>query len=268
MNYREKIVYKGAMAIAVALSGLPATQHDRGSFQLEFVTMQPQLLICTLRGLVRDGNDHNKPDGAVKFFMRTFAIVPRDGGFVRLAKFSAISGALCRKMSIINDTLLLSPVGLEREERFRSHVKRSAEAVSRRYERSNDAAFACLAGGRAAVNRGQHARAQRPLVHQLARAEWISARAAAQAARATATSRRHRPSAASTNSRLHSSTADPNGRRHLASAASTSSSRRHIVAIRSKRSQHPAGDDSSLQRAERHEARLVSALPRGAQLGL
>lgn len=35
-NYREKIVYRGAMEVVVALSSLPVTQHIKESFILDF----------------------------------------------------------------------------------------------------------------------------------------------------------------------------------------------------------------------------------------
>jgi hypothetical protein len=76
-RYREKIVYKGAMAIAVALSQLPTTEHDKNSFLLEFITVRQNILIFTLRGIMRDGIDVDNPSGAVKFFTRTFIVVPR-----------------------------------------------------------------------------------------------------------------------------------------------------------------------------------------------
>ncbi|KAI6214271.1 hypothetical protein M3Y94_00248200 [Aphelenchoides besseyi] len=113
-TYREKIVYKGSMAIAVALSALPQTEHDKGSFQLEFITVRPQLLIFTVRGLLRDGNDVGKPDGTTKLFIRTFAVVPRDGG----------------KMAIINDDLVLASISSERMQRYTENMKKTFEAPS------------------------------------------------------------------------------------------------------------------------------------------
>ncbi|KAI6187311.1 hypothetical protein M3Y98_00229000 [Aphelenchoides besseyi] len=94
--YRDKIVYKGAMAIAVALSGLPQTEHDKGSFQLEFLTVRSQLLIFTVRGLLRDGNDVER-----KFY---------------------------RKMAIINDDLVLASVSAERMQRYTENMKKTSEA--------------------------------------------------------------------------------------------------------------------------------------------
>jgi hypothetical protein len=65
------------MPIAVALSQLPATEHDKNSFLLEFLTVRQQILVFTLRGILRDGADVENPSGAVKFFIRTFVVVPR-----------------------------------------------------------------------------------------------------------------------------------------------------------------------------------------------
>lgn len=76
-RYREKITYKGAMAIAVAVSQLPTTEHDKSSFLLEFLTVRQNILVFTLRGILRDGSDVDNPSGAIKFFTRTFVVVPR-----------------------------------------------------------------------------------------------------------------------------------------------------------------------------------------------
>lgn len=66
------------MAIAVALSQLPATEHDKNSFLLEFLTVRQHILVFTLRGIFRDGPDVGKnPSGPCKFFSRTFTVVPR-----------------------------------------------------------------------------------------------------------------------------------------------------------------------------------------------
>lgn len=83
-NYREKIVYRGAMEVAVALSRLPRTQHIKESFVLDFVHVDSSLLVFTCRGLVRDGQDVTAPldNCCFKFFNRSMAVVPKADGCV------------------------------------------------------------------------------------------------------------------------------------------------------------------------------------------
>jgi hypothetical protein len=102
------------MAIAVALSQLPQTEHDKNSFLLEFITVRQQIMIFTLRGILRDGSDVDKPSGALKFFTRTFTVVPKADD----------------KMAIVNDELMLTPISQERFEKYNEQLRKMTEVVS------------------------------------------------------------------------------------------------------------------------------------------
>jgi hypothetical protein len=88
------MIFKGALAIAVALGQLPATKHDKESIQIEFVTVRQEFVVVNVRGIISDGKDMNKPFGIRKFFSRSFTIVAKGDD----------------KMAIVNDILMLSPV--------------------------------------------------------------------------------------------------------------------------------------------------------------
>jgi len=110
-RYRDKIVYKGSMAIAVALSQLPPTEHDKNSFLLEFISVRRQIMVFTVRGILRDTTDVDHSSGAFKFFTRTFTVVPKEGD----------------RMAIVNDDLILAPITQERLEKHNDQLRKMSE---------------------------------------------------------------------------------------------------------------------------------------------
>uniref|UniRef100_A0AC34R918 NTF2 domain-containing protein n=1 Tax=Panagrolaimus sp. JU765 TaxID=591449 RepID=A0AC34R918_9BILA len=90
--YPERVSHKGAMNIAVQLSKMPGTKHDKTSFVLDIDFFHDNLCGCTLRGLFRDvpSTDEN----AVKFFMRNFVLVSTGEG----------------QLAIVLDTLSIIPI--------------------------------------------------------------------------------------------------------------------------------------------------------------
>lgn len=74
-HYREKIIYKGAMDIAVALSNLPVSTHIKESFTLDINLITNTVISFTLQGILRDGRDAFKADGDCKFFVRNFVAI-------------------------------------------------------------------------------------------------------------------------------------------------------------------------------------------------
>ncbi|KAH7707721.1 TAP domain-containing protein, partial [Aphelenchoides avenae] len=113
-NYREKIVYRGSMDIAVQLKNMPATQHIADSFVLDFTVVTEALMAFTLQGLFRDGADAFAKGGSVKFFVRNFVVVPKGPG----------------KMAIISDILSITPVNVDRIVRYRAMLKKTEEAAA------------------------------------------------------------------------------------------------------------------------------------------
>ncbi|KAI1727416.1 nuclear RNA export factor 1 [Ditylenchus destructor] len=114
-RYRDKIVYKGAMDVAVALSKLPLTNHVKDSFVLDFNFISSNLVVFTLQGIFRDGKDAFRTDGDSKYFVRNFVAVPKPDN----------------TMAILSDMLTLTPIGLERMVRFNKLLKQSSEMAQR-----------------------------------------------------------------------------------------------------------------------------------------
>ena len=77
-NFPERVSHNGAMAIAVQLSKMPATQHQKDTFLLDIDFFQDNLCGFTLRGLLRDVpcNDERQ----FKFFMRNMVVLSTGAG--------------------------------------------------------------------------------------------------------------------------------------------------------------------------------------------
>ena len=77
-NFPERVAYNGAMAIAVQLAKMPATQHQKDTFLLDIDFFQDNLCGFTLRGLFRDVpcNDERQ----FKFFMRNMVVLSTGAG--------------------------------------------------------------------------------------------------------------------------------------------------------------------------------------------
>jgi len=108
---RDQLIFKGSMAIAVALSKLPQTVHEKSLFSLEFITVRQQLLIFTLQGVFRDGSDVQNPSGALKFFNRAFTVVARGE----------------EKLAIVNDALIITAINREEFDSYNERLKKAAE---------------------------------------------------------------------------------------------------------------------------------------------
>jgi len=110
-RHRGQLIFKGSMAIAVALSQLPQTVHEKSLFSLEFVTVRQQLLIFTLQGVFRDGKDVQNPSGALKFFNRAFTVVARGE----------------EKLAIVNDALIITAINREEFDSYNERLKKAPE---------------------------------------------------------------------------------------------------------------------------------------------
>ncbi|KAH7716608.1 TAP domain-containing protein [Aphelenchoides avenae] len=128
-NYREKIVYRGSMDVAVQLKNMPPTQHIAESFILDFTFVSEALMAFTLQGLFRDGADAFAKDGSVKFFVRNFVVVPKGPGYVS-SEANVFSPIHFRKMAIISDILSITPVNVDRIVRYRAMLKKAEEATN------------------------------------------------------------------------------------------------------------------------------------------
>ncbi|KAL3097781.1 hypothetical protein niasHS_000516 [Heterodera schachtii] len=113
-SYRDKIIYRGPMDIAVALSKLPPTEHIKQSFLLDFNFTSDNLIVLSLQGIFRDGKEVS--DGStnflnMKFFTRQFSIVPKTEG-----------------IAIISDILQITPISNARMERYNNLLKNATVA--------------------------------------------------------------------------------------------------------------------------------------------
>uniref|UniRef100_A0A915DW90 Nuclear RNA export factor 1 n=1 Tax=Ditylenchus dipsaci TaxID=166011 RepID=A0A915DW90_9BILA len=113
-NYRDKIVFKGSMDVAVALSKLPLTSHVKDSFVIDFNLVTSNLVVFTFQGILRDGEDAFKSNGDCKFFMRNFVVIPKADN----------------TMAILSDMLSLSPISTERLTRYNELLKKASESQS------------------------------------------------------------------------------------------------------------------------------------------
>jgi hypothetical protein len=111
---REKLIFKGGLAIVVALGQLPVTKHDKTSIQIEFVTVRREFVVVNVRGILSDGNDLDKTALIRKFFSRTFTIVAKEDD----------------KMAIVNDILLLFPIEQRQIDAFNSYSSNLVNPVS------------------------------------------------------------------------------------------------------------------------------------------
>ncbi|KAI3415929.1 hypothetical protein GPALN_005492 [Globodera pallida] len=114
--YRDKIIYRGPMDIAVALSKLPPTEHIKQSFLLDFNFVTNNLMVVLLQGIFRDGKEVLEGSAGfvnVKFFTRQLAIIPKAEG-----------------LAIISDILQITPVSTARMERYNNLLKSATVAQS------------------------------------------------------------------------------------------------------------------------------------------
>ncbi|KAL7074620.1 hypothetical protein ACQ4LE_005521 [Meloidogyne hapla] len=112
-GFRDRLLFRGPMDIAVALSKLPKTEHVKQSFLLEFNLVSNSLMVITLQGIFRDGKTRvGEPLSSsteCKFFIRQFAIIPKTEG-----------------LAILSDILQVTPVSTQRMEHYNNLLKNAA----------------------------------------------------------------------------------------------------------------------------------------------
>lgn len=111
--FRDRLLFRGPMDIAVALSKLPKTEHVKQSFLLDFNLVSNSLMVITLQGIFRDGKTRiGEPLNSsteYKFFVRQFAIIPKTEG-----------------LAILSDILQITPVSTQRMEHYNNLLKNAA----------------------------------------------------------------------------------------------------------------------------------------------
>nr|CAD2191800.1 unnamed protein product [Meloidogyne enterolobii] len=111
--FRDRLLFRGPMDIAVALSKLPKTEHVKQSFLLDFNLVSNSLMVITLQGIFRDGKTRiGEPLNSsteCKFFVRQFAIIPKTEG-----------------LAILSDILQITPVSTQRMEHYNNLLKNAA----------------------------------------------------------------------------------------------------------------------------------------------
>ncbi|KAF7638092.1 hypothetical protein Mgra_00002544 [Meloidogyne graminicola] len=109
-SFRDRLIYRGPMDIAVALSKLPKTEHVKQSFLLDFNFVSNTLMVITLQGIFRDGKtrvgEALSSSTDCKFFIRQFVIVPKAEG-----------------LAIISDILQITPISTQRMEHYNNLLK-------------------------------------------------------------------------------------------------------------------------------------------------
>ncbi|KAE9548894.1 hypothetical protein FO519_007892 [Halicephalobus sp. NKZ332] len=107
-NFPERVGHNGAMAIAVQLSKMPATQHQKETFLLDIDFFHGNMCGFTLRGLFRDlpCNDERQ----FKFFMRNMVVLSTGSG----------------TMAIVLDTWHIIPVTKNLADSYRQNLTTAA----------------------------------------------------------------------------------------------------------------------------------------------
>ncbi|VDM98733.1 unnamed protein product [Thelazia callipaeda] len=108
-RFREKVVYKGAMDIIVALRKLPATKHLIDTFLVDVSLMTDKHMCFAVQGFFRDSLEKVGDDSEVRFFCRNFVVVSKGDS----------------KVAVVNDMLFISGVFAERVQRYKSMITNS-----------------------------------------------------------------------------------------------------------------------------------------------
>ncbi|VDN82903.1 unnamed protein product [Brugia pahangi] len=108
-RFREKVIYKGAMDIIVALRKLPATKHLMDTFLIDVSLITDKHMCFAVEGFFRDGLEKVGDDDELRFFCRNFVVINKGGG----------------KIAVVNDMLFVSGVFMERIQRYKSMVTNS-----------------------------------------------------------------------------------------------------------------------------------------------
>uniref|UniRef100_A0A914XQV5 Nuclear RNA export factor 1 n=1 Tax=Plectus sambesii TaxID=2011161 RepID=A0A914XQV5_9BILA len=91
-RYRAKIVQKGSLNVVSRLCRLPKTEHLKDTFLVDVSFASDNLMCFTLQGLFRDGDNAGTNSEELRFFARTFLVVPRGEG----------------KIAVVNEQLYIS----------------------------------------------------------------------------------------------------------------------------------------------------------------
>ncbi|KAL4002523.1 TAP C-terminal domain family protein [Acanthocheilonema viteae] len=105
-RFREKVIYKGAMDIIVALRKLPVTKHLMDTFLVDVSLITDKHMCFAVEGFFRDGLEKVGDDDELRFFCRNFVVVNKGGG----------------KIAVVNDMLFVSGVFMERIQRYKSMI--------------------------------------------------------------------------------------------------------------------------------------------------
>ncbi|VDM22199.1 unnamed protein product [Wuchereria bancrofti] len=108
-RFREKVIYKGAMDIIVALRKLPVTKHLMDTFLVDVSLITDKHMCFAVEGFFRDGLEKVGDDDELRFFCRNFVVVNKGDG----------------KIAVVNDMLFVSGVFMERIQRYKSMVTNS-----------------------------------------------------------------------------------------------------------------------------------------------
>ncbi|MCP9259009.1 Nuclear RNA export factor 1 [Dirofilaria immitis] len=106
---QEKVVYKGAMDIIVALRKLPVTKHLMDTFLVDVSLITDKHMCFAVEGFFRDGLEKVGDDDELRFFCRNFVVVNKGVG----------------KIAVVNDMLFVSGVFMERIQRYKSMITNS-----------------------------------------------------------------------------------------------------------------------------------------------
>uniref|UniRef100_A0A7E4VN04 Nuclear RNA export factor 1 n=1 Tax=Panagrellus redivivus TaxID=6233 RepID=A0A7E4VN04_PANRE len=110
----DRVKYKGAMDVAVALAKLPGTCHLVDTFILDISFILKSICGFTLRGLFRDGKDRANDRSHVKMFMRHFLVKSTGEG----------------QLAIICDSLHVCPITREAERSYRALMNQARREAS------------------------------------------------------------------------------------------------------------------------------------------
>ncbi|ODN05805.1 Nuclear RNA export factor 1 [Orchesella cincta] len=76
---KYKLLHQGKQDIIEFLQRLPKTTHDVASFVIDMPVAVENFILFNVIGLIKEREERNQP---IRYFSRTFALVPLNGGFV------------------------------------------------------------------------------------------------------------------------------------------------------------------------------------------